>query len=426
MARQPDNAAVIRSLLLKLTAADWSRIRALAPELEQALRHACKIHKAQAVFDPAGTLTPLVLARLRGLQPQDLLIVAGAMASAAETAAAAAVADAGKTSSETRQGGQATAISSLSPDLAEVMAQSSALVGKKRERTTEPEEEQDDRQEVLSEPQVTRLQELLATLNLSQERVMAAVERMLSRVQRGAAVDHDDLAQIQRWHTDLEDAALALNREPREFDLPALGEAVAAALREQAADAEKSELSHMLAEIAAAEYEAEAIPSLKPVIEQARAADPRAMPEEAKAAFRALHRIMSAPLSDANPQDAETVHTAFGMPVLLGAANALCAQGHQPPKPEPPAEAHVAPPPAAPIPPVTKLSAGPAPLAEPAASEFRLRHVTPPRRRAARLLRQRPRGRINEAAKSSRNPHSSGQSGRLQSENPGALRPTRG
>ena len=58
MARDGTGAAFILPLLMKLTAADWSHARTLAPQLDDAVRRACKIHRAQPVFEADGQPTP--------------------------------------------------------------------------------------------------------------------------------------------------------------------------------------------------------------------------------------------------------------------------------------------------------------------------------------------------------------------------------
>ena len=117
---------------------------------------------------------------------------------------------------------------------------------------------------------------------------------------------------------------------------------MAAALSELVADEQNSELRGLLGEIAEAEFDGDREPLLEAVAQQARTADPLTMPEETKAAFRALYRLMSAPLHAVDPEDAEAVRIAFGMPTMLGAAGALLAPGDEPPPTIPPVPAEPA------------------------------------------------------------------------------------
>ena len=127
------------------------------------------------------------------------------------------------------------------------------------------------------------------------------------------------------------DAARTLNLEPEEFTLLALDDALRAAADELAAAQKDTELRGMLDEIASATFSSDARPLLEPVVEQARHADPVSMPEEAKAAFCALHRLMSSPPHNVDQQDAETVRMAFGLSVVLVAVGALLAGQTSPP-----------------------------------------------------------------------------------------------
>ena len=138
---------------------------------------------------------------------------------------------------------------------------------------------------------------------------------------------------------------------------------MAAALSELVADEQNSELRSLLGEIAEAEFDGDRKPLLEAVAQQARTADPLTMPEETQAAFRALHRLMSAPLHAVDPEDAEAVRIAFGMPTMLGAAGALLAPGDEPSPTIPPVPAE----PAITEPPT--VSAEPADTAEPGVAE---------------------------------------------------------
>ncbi len=185
--------------------------------------------------------------------------------------------------------------------------------------------------------------------------MVAALERIRSRVEGGALAADADVELLSRWQAVSGDAARTLNLEPEEFTLLALDDALRAAADELAAAQKDTELRGMLDEIASATFSSDARPLLEPVVEQARHADPVSMPEEAKAAFCALHRLMSSPPHNVDQQDAETVRMAFGLSVVLVAVGALLAGQTSPPLP------------AAPVPDEEPVAAG-APAPEPASA----------------------------------------------------------
>lgn len=132
MARDGTGAAFILPLLMKLTAADWSHARTLAPQLDDALRRACKIHRAQPVFEAEGQPTPLVLARLPGLSSQDLLVIASAFADASERVGHPVMVDKADPDGGGSSGSARKRDVSPGPELARLMAQSTALTRKGR------------------------------------------------------------------------------------------------------------------------------------------------------------------------------------------------------------------------------------------------------------------------------------------------------
>ena len=152
---------------------------------------------------------------------------------------------------------------------------------------------------------------------------MAGLDRIRSRVRQGSSPDEDDLAQLREWTARLQQAGLALEEEPTAFTLSALDEAITSLVDELAAEERNSELRRMLDEIAAVSLDAKTRPSLEAVVAQARTADPAAIPEETRDAFRALHSVLSAPWHAIDTRDFEAVQKAFGSQAALSAANGV-------------------------------------------------------------------------------------------------------
>jgi hypothetical protein len=171
--------------------------------------------------------------------------------------------------------------------------------------------------------EMRHLRGLLDELRSTQSSLLTALERIRHDVQEGAPLAGNDLDGLERWQVALTDAARELDRQPAEFSLSLLDEALAAAARPQLADPADAELRRMIREIAGAGLGREAAPVLAALGEQARNADPAGMTQRTKAAFRALYRLMRTPRHAADPQDAETVWAVFGLPVVLVAAGAL-------------------------------------------------------------------------------------------------------
>jgi hypothetical protein len=169
---------------------------------------------------------------------------------------------------------------------------------------------------------MTHLRGLLDELRSTQSSLLTALERIRHDVQEGAPLADNDLDGLERWQAALSDAALELDHRPAEFSLSLLDEALAAAARPQLADPMDAELRRMIGEIAGAGSGRAAAPVLAALAEQARNADPAGMTQHTKVAFRALYRLMRTSRHAADPQDAETVWAAFGLPVLLVAAGA--------------------------------------------------------------------------------------------------------
>lgn len=222
---------------------------------------------------------------------------------------------------------------------------------------------------LLSRSEVSRLQELSAELRNTQEPVVAALDRVRSRVRQGTSPDEGDLAQLGEWITRLHQAGLALEEEPTTFTLSALDEAITNLLNELAAEERNSDLRRMLDEIAAVPLDSKTRPSLEAIVEQARTADPAAMPEETRDAFRALHHVLSTPWHAIDTRDFEAAQKAFGSQAALSAANGVFSPGRESPStnsiPAPPA-ASVPAPPTAPQGPAAERAAKPTPpLAEP-------------------------------------------------------------
>jgi len=176
---------------------------------------------------------------------------------------------------------------------------------------------------LLSRSEVRQLQELSAELRNTQESVVATLDRIRSRVRQGASPDEGDLAQLGAWHARLRQAGLALEAELTTFTLSALDDAITALLDELAAEERNSELRRMLDEIAAVPLDSKTRPSLETVVKQARTADPAAMPDETRDAFRALHRVLSTPWHAIDTQDFEAAQKAFGSQAALSAANGV-------------------------------------------------------------------------------------------------------
>lgn len=311
MASEVPGAASIRSLVIALTAEDWTRARARAPEVEDALRRACNIHRSQPVFDRSGKPTPPALARLGGLPAPSLL----------------------KVWDQVRQALEAEESPSAGAGSGTPAAAGSERAPRALARHRDPAAGEHRR---VADSDTTRLREFLEELQESQPSVVAALERIRSRVEGGALAADADVELLSRWQAVSGDAARTLNLEPEEFTLLALDDALRAAADELAAAQKDTELRGMLDEIASATFSSDARPLLEPVVEQARHADPVSMPEEAKAAFCALHRLMSSPPHNVDQQDAETVRMAFGLSVVLVAVGALLAGQTSPPLPAAP------------------------------------------------------------------------------------------
>ncbi len=182
---------------------------------------------------------------------------------------------------------------------------------------------------LLSRSEVSQLQEQSAELHNTQGSVVAALDRIRSSVHQGTFPDEGDLAQLGEWHARLRQAGLALDAELATFTLSALDDAITALLTKLAADERNSELRHVLAEIAAVTLDSKTRPSLETVVEQARTADPAAMPDEAGEAFCALHRVLRAPWHAIETRDFEAVQKAFGSQAALGAANGVFSPGRE-------------------------------------------------------------------------------------------------
>ena len=173
--------------------------------------------------------------------------------------------------------------------------------------------------------------------------MLAAVERIAASVGDGAHPAADDLAALAAWQAGVAAAADILKADLAGFRLADLT-AAADEFDRRAAERGHAELARVLADIAAADVTR--CPPLSGVAERARGLEPSNMPEELRAAFRALHRLMTtSAAADAAPADAELVLGEFGMPVLLTAVGALhrapgaaATDAAAPAEPETPAE----------------------------------------------------------------------------------------
>jgi hypothetical protein len=317
--------------MAELTVEDWAWARTAAPELEDALRRVCNIHRNQPVFDRSGKPSRPVMARLAGLSTPGSLATVGALLRALQ-GRGQGLADAGSGPPD----------SEFISQLAVLAAQGAAQPEDKIQPVPagqgdrEPDQRPEPEPHPISETDLARLQALLGELRASQPAVLAAVDGIRAKVEEGARAGAGDLAHLKSWQAASGDAARVLNLEPETFVLSALDQAVQAAASALAAKRQDAELRRMLDEIAGAAFSAETKPVFAAVAEQARTADPAAMPEETREAFRALHRLMNTPRHSMEQRDAENVQIAFGLPVLVVAAGALLAREDQPPEPMPP------------------------------------------------------------------------------------------
>lgn len=335
----------VRSIVAKFTPADWLRAQELAPHLDEMLRRACQIHRSQPIFDRTGKPTALMLARLSGLRTQNLLVAVSPLVLALERRWQIAISGADLPEADAAPQATLVADPSVGPRLAELAACRLANHPRLRHapllRQTDPSGEDtryladrdDDRESTaqmsaaMTQPRdLAHLQELLAQLEQSQEDTLSALERIRSRVRGGSPAAEAELLLLEKWQLLLGDAAVALQLPPEAAVLAELNEAVQAEVSAMEADKEITELRRLLDEIAGVEAGSEAKALLDPVAQQARTADPSTMPEESRAAFRALHRLLSTPLHAIDQQDTDLVKQEFGLPVVLAAASCSLIQ----------------------------------------------------------------------------------------------------
>jgi hypothetical protein len=134
----------------------------------------------------------------------EFILVSAFADAAAHREFPAAVRDAGA-------GGQAGP-GSAGPELAELLTQSAALTAGNQNPTAGQKDEGVARQARLARSEVTRFEELSAELHKIQESVIAALDRIRSRVRQGAPASGSDLANLEKWQAGLQEAALPLTR----------------------------------------------------------------------------------------------------------------------------------------------------------------------------------------------------------------------
>lgn len=182
---------------------------------------------------------------------------------------------------------------------------------------------------------IEQARELIARLRGSQERVLAAVARVGSRVEGGMPADGADLTALLGWQEGLAAASGLFGLDARDVSLSLLDEETARAIAVRHARSEMARLSGMLADIAAITAEG-ARSALGEVVARAGAlsGDTRGQGEIAgddKVLFLALYRVMTADtVTDVDPDDASAAVAAFGMGAFLAAIGALASRTRVP------------------------------------------------------------------------------------------------